>query len=207
MTSPKSFRQLIGLPPSTASINDSTLIIIDAQNEYASGHLATVNVSATRAAIAALLAKYRSAKNRHNGANIVHVLHETPAGAPVFTPNTELAQEFEELRPTSHDHQGEKSLMKTQPSAFAATELDDYLQKLGNSVGRKLVLCGYMAHVCVSTTARQAAEKGYEVLVAEDAVGDRDIPGVSGKEVTRVALAEVADAFGTVIKGSEIGEK
>lgn len=31
-----------------------------------------------------------------------------------------------------------------------------------------------MAHVCVSTTARQAAERGYDVVVVRDGVGDRD---------------------------------
>jgi len=40
--------------------------------------------------------------------------------------------------------------------------------------------------VCVSTTARQAAELGYDVVLAEDAIGDRDIPGMSGEEVTKV---------------------
>ena len=33
-TEVKSFRQMIGIPPSTASVKDSTLVIIDAQNEY-----------------------------------------------------------------------------------------------------------------------------------------------------------------------------
>ena len=61
-----------------------------------------------------------------------------------------------------------------------------------------------MAHVCVSTTARQAAERGYDVLVAEDAVGDRNIPGVQAEDLVRVALAELADAFGTVVKSSSI---
>ena len=61
-----------------------------------------------------------------------------------------------------------------------------------------------MAHVCVSTTARQAAEKGYDVILASDAIGDRDIPGASGAEVTKMTLNELGDAFGTVVKGSEI---
>lgn len=61
-----------------------------------------------------------------------------------------------------------------------------------------------MAHVCVSTTARQAAEKGYDVILARDAIGDRDIPGASGQEVTTMALAELADAFGTVVGAGEI---
>lgn len=43
------------------------------------------------------------------------------------------------------------------------------------------------AHVCVSTTAREAARFGYDVLLPEDAIGDRDIPGASGAEVTRVS--------------------
>lgn len=30
---------------------------------------------------------------------MVHVVQQTPPGAPLFTPGTELAEEFEELRP------------------------------------------------------------------------------------------------------------
>lgn len=75
----QSFRALIGLPPSTATPTDSTLLIIDAQNEYATGKLATVDVDATSGAIATLLKRYRD-----QGGDVVHVLHRTPKGAPVF---------------------------------------------------------------------------------------------------------------------------
>jgi nicotinamidase-related amidase len=68
----------------------------------------------------------------------------------------------------------------------------------------KLVLTGYMAHVCVSTTAKQAAERGYDILLAEDAIGDRDIPGVKAADLVGVVLAELADAFGTVVKAENI---
>lgn len=67
-----------------------------------------------------------------------------------------------------------------------------------------MVLTGYMAHVCVSTTARQAAELGYDVVIAEGAVGDRDIPGVKAEDLVRVSLAELADAFGSVVKAESI---
>ena len=67
-----------------------------------------------------------------------------------------------------------------------------------------MVLTGYMAHVCVSTTARAGAELGYDVVLASDAIGDRDIPGMSGNEVTEAALKELGDAFGTVVKSSDI---
>jgi len=49
-----------------------------------------------------------------------------------------------------------------------------------------------------------AARLGYDVIIAEDAVGDRDIPGASGAEVTKMVMAELGDAFGTVVKSSEI---
>ncbi|KAK3075492.1 hypothetical protein LTR53_001109 [Teratosphaeriaceae sp. CCFEE 6253] len=187
-----SFRELVGQSPSTASPSDSTLIIIDAQNEYAEGKAQVTNAPASRKAIAALLEKYRAANGK-----VVHITHTVPDGAPVFTPGTKLAEEFEELMPK----EGEKVVQKMFPSAFAETGLDEYLRGVG---GKKVVLTGYMAHVCVSTTARDADRYGYDVLIAEDCVGDRDIPGAKGEEVTKMVMTELADAFGTIVQSSEI---
>lgn len=129
MSSATSFRQLIGVGPSTASTSDSTLIIIDAQNEYANGKLKCSNTPSSRKAIASLLKKYRDANGK-----IVHVTHTTPDGAPVFTPGTNLAEEFDELKPKD----GEKVIKKNYPSAFAETDLHEHLG------GGKIVLTGYM---------------------------------------------------------------
>lgn len=159
---------------------------------YANGHLKTENVASTRKAISDLLEKYRAAS-----APLVHIVHETPAGAPVFTPGTDLAKEFPELEPKS----GEKVIGKEQPGSFTGTDLDRYIKSTGKN---KLVLTGYMAHVCVSTTARQADERGYDVLIVEDAVGDRDIPGAKAADVVAMTLAELGDAFGTVVKSASI---
>ena len=201
------FRELIGVSPSTASTKDSVLVIIDAQNEYAShqpdpppliprryatGHLKTENVTSTRKAISTLLEKFRAAK-----APLVHIVHQPPAGAPVFTQDTDLAKEFAELEPEKN----EKVIAKQNPGSFTGTDLDSFLKSTGKS---KIVLTGYMAHVCVSTTARQAAEKGYDVVIAEDAVGDRNIPGAKAEDVVRMTLAELADAFGSVVKADII---
>ncbi|KAH7360148.1 isochorismatase hydrolase-like protein [Rhexocercosporidium sp. MPI-PUGE-AT-0058] len=188
----QAFRELVGVSPSTASTKDSVLVIIDAQNEYANGLLKTENIASTRKAISALLEKYRAAN-----APLVHIVHQSPAGAPVFTPDTDLAKEFAELEPRS----GEKVILKEHPGSFTGTDLEEFLKGTGRN---KLVLTGYMAHVCVSTTARQADEKGYDVLLAEDAVGDRNIPGVQAEDLVRVTLAELADTFGTVVKSSSI---
>lgn len=67
----------------------------------------------------------------------MHVLHQVPDGAPIFTPGTDLAEEFEELKPK----EGEKVVKKLHPSAFAETELDGLLKKDGVN---KVVLVGYM---------------------------------------------------------------
>ncbi|KAH6877056.1 isochorismatase [Thelonectria olida] len=192
MSAALSFRQLVGVPPSTASVKDSTLIIIDAQNEYAEGQLQVRDVETSRKVIAALLEKYRSANGQ-----VVHVVHDTPPGAPVFTPGTKLAEEFEELTPRD----GEKVVHKNYPSSFADTDLQQHLESIGL---KKIVLVGYMAHVCVSTTAREGARHGYDVLVAEDAIGDRDIPGLSAQKSVEAVLAELGDAFATIVKTQDI---
>ena len=124
-------------------------------------------------------------------------MHKTPDGAPVFTPSTSLAEEFSELTPLPT----EKVIYKEHPGSFTGTDLEEFLKSTGRN---KLVLCGDMAHVCVSTTTRQADERGYDVLIAEDAVGDRDIPGVKAEDLVRTSLAELADTFGTVVKVGSI---
>jgi len=149
-------------------------------------------VASTRKAISTLLEKYRAA-----GAPLVHIVHQVPAGAPIFTPDTDLAKEFAELEPKD----SEKVIGKEQPGSFTGTDLDEYLKGTGKN---KLVLTGYMAHVCVSTTARQAAERGYDVIIAEDAVGDRDIPGAKAADVVSMTLAELGDAFGSIVKAASI---
>ncbi|KAM3416187.1 hypothetical protein BST61_g7793 [Cercospora zeina] len=188
----QSARQMMGAPPSTATPSDSTLVIIDAQNEYAEGALKVTDAPGTRKVIASLLEKYRAA-----GGQIVHVVHNVPDGTPIFTPGTHLAKEFEELTPKD----GEKVIEKIHPSSFADTTLHDYLRGAG---AKRVVLTGYMAHVCVSTTARDAARLGYDVLVVEDGVGDRDIPGASGAEVTKMVMHELADFFATIVQSKDI---
>lgn len=125
-------RSILGAGPSTASPSNSTLLIIDAQNEYAEGKLKVSNAAETRKTIAALLKKYRDANGK-----IIHVTHKVPDGAPVFTPSTNLAKEFAELEPKS----GEKVIQKPHPSCFADTDLHEHL---GGKAGDKIVLVGYM---------------------------------------------------------------
>ncbi|OAX81500.1 hypothetical protein ACJ72_04158 [Emergomyces africanus] len=192
------FRDMAGIPPLTASTTDSVLIIIDAQNEYANGLFKVSNVDKSRVVIKSLLEKYRATAKTTGKQNLVHIVHETSAAAPVFTTGTPLADEFEELTPIV----GEKVVFtKKFPSAFAETGLHEYLQSLG---AKKIVLVGYMAHICISTTARRAAELAYDIVVAQDGVGDRPLGEYSGDELSKVALLEVADFFGTLVSSKDI---
>lgn len=159
---------------------------------YADGLLKIAEIDSTRKNIKALLDRYRKSSSP-----IIHVVHEVPAGAPLFTPGTPLADEFEELKPVSD----ESVVVKHHPGSFTATNLNDLIEKTGR---KKLVLVGYMAHVCVSTTARQAAEKGYDVILPREAIGDRDIPGAEASVLMDIVLSELADAFGTVVSVSDI---
>lgn len=92
-------------------------------------------------------------------------------------------------------------------NSFTGTDLDATLKAQGI---KQIVLTGYMAHVCVSGTARDGMEHGYDVILVADAIGDRDVPSVDGKSVVKAeflvgaVLAELGDAIGTVIQSSEI---
>src|ERR1700734_1231133 len=127
----QSFREIIGIPASKVSTSSSVLIIIDAQNEYAEGSLKLHNITPSRKIIHSLLQKYRSTSSP-----IIHILHSTPPGAPIFTPSTPLAAEFDELTPK----EGERVIYKQAPSSFTGTNLDETLKRLGR---KQIVLVGY----------------------------------------------------------------
>ncbi|KAI4218636.1 MAG: hypothetical protein L6R36_008839 [Xanthoria steineri] len=184
----KSFRSLLGLPDSNPTPPSSVLIIVDAQNEYDHGLLAIHEVQKSRNAIGEVLEKWRN-----GGGEVVHILHKVPEGAPLFTPGTELAEEFKELKP----REGEKVIYKPHPCAFTDTPLDAHLKQLGKS---KIVL----AHVCISATSRIGAELGYDVSVVSDAIGDRDIPGAKAGQLVDTVLAELGDVSATIVKSGDL---
>jgi biuret amidohydrolase len=70
---------------------------------------------------------------------------------------------IDELKPID----GEPIVDKPGKGAFYATDLDAILAHRGV---RQLVACGVTTEVCVTTTVREANDRGYDCLVLEDCV-------------------------------------
>jgi nicotinamidase-related amidase len=71
---------------------------------------------------------------------------------------------LDELKPLANEH----VLRKTTIGAFASTNIDSLLRALGCE---QLYLVGISTNMCVETTAREAADRGYQVTLVEDACG------------------------------------
>src|SRR5690606_38586266 len=161
MSGPLSFKQILNAPPSTFSPSDSVLIIIDAQNEYANGKLAITNLARSRPNILKLLNAFRKA----NG-HIVHVLHQLPEGAPVFTPNTDRALEYEEHSADADSIDEAVTADKHTPASYTHNNLKATLDKTSF---KKILLVGYLAHIRVSTTPRECVQSGFDVELVSSA--------------------------------------
>ena len=76
-----------------------------------------------------------------------------------------------ELLPELERHASERVLVKKRYSAFFGTDLDETLSALRPVI---LVLAGINTHACVRTTAIDAYQRDYEVMVASDCVASYD---------------------------------
>ena len=90
---------------------------------------------------------------------------------------------------------GEIVVNKTSSGALASTKLDQTLHNLGVN---SLVVCGLTTAVCVTQTAREAADRGFRVVVAEDACTEMSI------ELHKAALLAFSWVFGRVRPTADI---
>ena len=92
---------------------------------------------------------------------------------------------LEELRPRA----GEHVLRKTTIGAFASTNIDSLLRALGCE---QLYMSGISTNMCVETTAREAADRGYLVTLVEDACG------TTHEDLHQVTMRNFQRLFGRV---------
>ncbi len=73
---------------------------------------------------------------------------------------------------------GDKTIDKKCCDSFCHTDLESALRKVHAD---KLIITGCCTDFCIDTTVRQAASKGYEVIVAADAHTTADKPYLDAK--------------------------
>lgn len=94
---------------------------------------------------------------------------------------------------------GEKVIIKHKPDSFLETVLE--LELRAGGIG-KLVICGMMTHMCIDTTVRSAAARGYAVTLISDACATRALvwngTEVSAEQVQYAYLAALNGTFARV---------
>lgn len=147
---------LLGLGDEPAALPDSALIMIDCQNTYRRGVMQLDGAEDAFAEAARLLARARA-----SGVPVFHVMHDAGPGSP-YDITAEIGQISSEVAPAD----GEPVVVKHYPSSFFQTGLGDLLGKTGRP---DLVLAGFMTHMCVSSTARDAFNLGYRPTIVASA--------------------------------------
>ena len=197
MPAPKTLLALAGAPSEPPPLRESVVVVIDAQNEYVEGPLTLPGVRPAIERIAALLQRARKL-----GAPIIHVRHLGRPGS-LFDPDASRGAIADPAKPAG----GETVIGKKLPNSFAGTDLQKALEATGR---RNIVACGFMTHMCVSSTVRAALDLGYQTTVIADATATRALPApdggapISADAVHRTALAELADRFAAVVASAEI---
>ena len=151
---------MIALDPKSTA-----LVLIDLQNGVLGRKLAPVSADELLERGKALAQRFRTA-----GAPVVLVNVKPPLAGPerqVDEPSAlpkVLPSGFADLAP-GLAQPGDILISKTTWGAFFRTDLDAELRKRGV---RTIVLGGVATHIGVDTTARQAWELGYELVIARD---------------------------------------
>ncbi len=141
---------------------------------------------------------------RQHGLPVIHTRHNSVFENSPLRAGQPGNDFIETLVPLPNEPIMDKSVN----SAFIGTNLDEVLKEKGI---RKLYIGGLVTNHCVSTTARMAANMGYEIVVIADATAAFDQVGFTGEKfpselVHQVSLASLNGEFGSIMATAEILE-
>lgn len=168
------------------------LLVIDVQNEYFTGKLRIEfpPVESSLPNIALAMDTARAA-----GIPVIVVQHDTPESAPVFARGSDTWQ----LHPVVAERPADHRINKTQASAFAGTDLGQWLSDQGIDT---LTVVGYMTHNCDAATIYEAAHRGLAVEFLADATGSLPYANAAGQasaeEIHRVLSTVFHSNFAAV---------
>lgn len=196
MSMPKTLREISNLPNIPAKLSESVLLIIDAQKEYTEGILPLSGINESIDALSKFLKKARN-----ENVPVVHVIQTGKEGGPICDPKGPFIDIIDAVKPIEREYIVEKRL----PSSFKGTGLQEILEKLGK---KDLIIAGYMTHMCLNSTVRDAAELGYRCTVVDEFTTTRDLPDGRGgvipaKFVKDIHLIGLADRFAIVLKSAD----
>jgi len=169
----------------------TALIPIDVQQGFDHPGWPRRNNPAMEANGQRLLAAWRAA-----GLPLIHVRHDSIHAGSTLHP----AHPGNAFRPGFEPREGEPVVSKSVNAALIGTDLDLRLRRLGVET---LVLFGISTDMCVSTTARVAANLGYRVIVVGDACACFELDGIAADDIHRAHLATLAYEFGEVVSTGE----
>ena len=110
------------------------------------------------------------------------------------------------FKPEAEPHDGEAVIAKEVNSGFVGTDLEARLHDAG---AERVTLVGLTTDHCVSTTARTAANLGFETVVVTDTTatfgreGPSDIE-LSARESHDAALAHLHEEFATIVDTADL---
>lgn len=167
------------------------LIVVDAQNEFSPEGRRPVFRHAE--ALARIHARVEEARReRRPTAWVVH--HNRPHESAAFVPGTWGAELSPGLGPTA-GFGPETTILKDVFGAFTGTTLDTWLRAADVN---EVLIVGFYTHMCVSTSAREALVRGYDVSIDPAATGARDLESpllgqLTAAEVVRSALLQLTN--------------
>ena len=173
------------------------LIVVDAQNEFSPRGLRPVpNHAAALAAIRRWVGHARA-----EGWAIAWIQHHNrPDESRAFVPGSWGAEFSPELEPRL-DQPAERHFRKDVYGAFTGTGLDEWLRA---QRVQEVVVVGFYAHMCLSTSVREALVRGFRVAVDAAATGacdvEHDVLGTqTADEVRRSALLQLTHMGASVV--------
>lgn len=173
-------------------------IFIDIQNDYFPGGANELALAEEAGECASLILK----SAREQQIPVIHIQHiSSRPGSTFFLPDTWGVQIHPLVKPASH----EEVVKKQFPNSFTGTILQEILTRHDIS---QLILCGMMTHMCVDTTIRAAADKGYRCILSSDACATKNLVW-DGKEIPAATvqatyLASLSGIFADVKPIQEI---
>lgn len=178
---------------------NAALIAIDVQQGFDHAQWGVRNNPAMEANGQALIAAWRATRRP-----LVHTRHDSRQPGSPLAPG----QAGNAFKPGFEPRPGELIVPKSVNSAFIGTDLEYWLRRSGV---RQLVLFGIATDMCVSTTARMAANLGYDVLVAADACHtwdqkDHDGRLIDADTIHRANLATLNSEFARVVSTAALLE-